>query len=290
MLRKHNIPLGVFFSLISFFSLSSTYALVKLIPISALQILFLQSLFCFTVIACICLIRREKPAFYVSKHYVLLFVRALGGLGTFLFIFIAVKYLSVADSTVLLNTSPFMIPFLLLLLFRSPINHKLWLPIALGFIGTVIILHPSSDIFQWHALLPLISAVSMAITYIALRKLHVHGEPMLRILFYLFLFASLVMLPFGLYVWVPPTPHQWLMLLTVMTTNFISQTTFTFSLRYGPAQTLAPLCYTSVVFAMLFDYLIWHTLPSWLSLGGSLLVICGGIFALLIENSRERLD
>jgi len=284
-----SIPLGLFFSLVSFFSLSSTYALVKMIDLNALQILFLQSLFCFIVTACICLARREKLAFYISKHYLLLFIRSIGGLGTFLFIFIAVKYLSLADSTVLLNTSPFLIPFLALACFRSPINHKLWLPIALGFIGTMIILRPTSDLFQWHALLPLISAVSMAITYIALRRLHLHGEPMLRILFYLFLFASLVMLPFGLYTWAAPTREQWPLLLTVMITNFISQTAFTFSLRYASAQTLAPLCYTSVVFGMLFDYLIWHTLPSWLSLGGSLLVICGGIFALLIENAPEKL-
>jgi len=63
------------------------------------------------------------------------------------------------NATLLVNTSPFFIPFLLMLFLKEPINHRLWWRIVLGFVGIIIILNPTAMIFQWHALLPLISSI-----------------------------------------------------------------------------------------------------------------------------------
>jgi len=67
-------------------------------------------------------------------------------------------------------------------------------------------------------------------------------------------------------------------------TSFLSQTSITLGLRYGTPKALGPLCYSAVVFALFFDWFIWEDIPSWTSFIGIILVIVGGIAAILIEN------
>ena len=106
----------------------------------------------------------------------------------------------------------------------------------------------------------------------------------LRILFYLFFFSTVLTLPFGIYSWKNLPSHDWFLLALTALITFVSQMAITIGLRYGSPKALAPLCYTSVIFALMFDYLIWHTIPSWASVVGTALIIMGGITALFIEN------
>ncbi|HUD00854.1 MAG TPA: EamA family transporter [Rhabdochlamydiaceae bacterium] len=65
---------------------------------------------------------------------------------------------------------------------------------------------------------------------------------------------------------------------------------YALGLRYGSPKALAPLCYTSVVFAMVYDWTIWKDIPSLAAFIGIILVIVGGIIALLIENRSTRVS
>lgn len=286
MAHKKNLALGVLFSLFAYFCLSITNTLVKIIDnrVHSFQILLLQFTFALLLMFLLCVYTRKTLSFYKSNHYGLLFVRAISGIGAFFFVFISIRYLSVANATLFLNTAPFFIPFVLLLYVKEPIDHRLWLGIIPGFIGIVLILRPTAHGFNWHAILPLASGISVAIIYLSVGRLHHYKEPMLRILFYLYLFAAILVLPFGLFYWQNPSTKDWLLLGCICITSFLAQTALTFSLRHGSPKALAPLCYTSVVFALFFDWLIWNHTPHWLSAIGILLVLGGGIFALILEN------
>ena len=134
---------------------------------------------------------KNKQGTYLRRITTVCFYQDLiGGLSSFLFVFIAVQHLSVADATLLLNTAPFFIPFLVLFLFKERVKPLLWLGIIPGFVGIIFILNPSASLFQWYALLPLLSGVGIAVVFISLRRLHHHGQPLLRILFYLFFFST----------------------------------------------------------------------------------------------------
>jgi drug/metabolite transporter (DMT)-like permease len=286
MEQKKNLFLAVVLATFSYLCLSSANTIAKVIhnKVGLFQILFLQTLLGLLVISSICLFKRKKLSFYKSDHYGLLFLRSIAGLAFFFFIFLSVRRLSVTDTTLLMNTGPFFVPFLLLLFFKEKIHHLLWLGIILGFLGIFFILNPGSPIFQWYAFLPLISGFCIAVIFIVLRQLHDYREPTLRILFYLFLFATLINLPFGAFNWQVLTSKDWILLILVSVCGFLSQTTVTVSLRYGSPKVVAPLCYISVVFSALYDWLIWDEVPTWHVLIGAFLVILGGVTAILIEN------
>lgn len=127
----------------------------------------------------------------------------------------------------------------------------------------------------------------MAILYIVLRELHFHKEPLTRVLLYLFYVAAIVTMPLAIYTWNPPTATQWILLACVSLGSFLAQSLITLSLRYGSPSALAPLCYTSVIFSLLYDWFIWHNIPSLISWLGILLVIGGGVRAIYIEADNS---
>lgn len=262
-----------------------TNTFVKLIDnrVDPFQIILIQNIFGIIVMAFICLSVNRGLAIFKTDHYGLLFLRAMAGLGAFFFVFISIPYLSVANATLLMNTAPFFVPFLLFIFFKKPIDHLLWLGIIPGFLGLILILRPSNDLFQWIGVVPLIAGLSIAVILITLRRLHHYGEDTLRILFFLFLFVALITLPLGIYFWTTPTPTDSLFLLGTAIFGFLGQSTVTIAMRLASPQALAPLCYSSVVFALLFDWRIWHSIPSWSSLLGIALVILGGVLALVLE-------
>lgn len=278
--------LGVFFTLLSFFSAATTNALVKWMKdeFDSTQILLCQNLFGLLVISSLCLYSKKRASFFRSHQFGLLLLRSMAGLISFFFLFTSVKHLPVSISTLLLNTAPLFIPFLLHIFLKEKMKAIIWLGIIPGFLGILMILKPNQSFFQWYTILGLLSGLCAAIIVISLRRLHIHKEPMLRILFYLFLFSTLAIAPFGLSHWRTPTLQNGLLLALTMLSSFIAQTSITIGMRYGTPKAFAPLCYTSVIFGLLFDWLVWHTLPSTLSFIGILLVILGGVIAILIES------
>ncbi len=283
---RWGLLLGAFLTLFSFFSAAATNMFVKLIDhrLEPTQILLCQSGFSLLLISLICLFNRKKMAFFRSERYGLLFLRSMAGLSAFFLVFLSLRHLSVSVATLLLNTGPLFVPFILWICFKERIEPKIWLGIIPGFLGILLILKPGAEVVQWSAFLGLLSGVCVAVIFTSLRRLHVYGEPMLRILFFLFFFASIVMLPFGVYDWKMPSPHDWLLLGFAAVSSFCSQSTVTLAMRYGSPKALAPLCYVSVIFGLLFDWSIWHAIPMGWSLVGMGLVIAGGATAIVIEN------
>jgi drug/metabolite transporter (DMT)-like permease len=112
---------------------------------------------------------------------------------------------------------------------------------------------------------------------------------MARIFLYLYFCAAIFNLPIAIYSWAPPTSTQWVFLALISLSSFLGQSLITLSLRYGPPKALAPLCYTSVVFTLIFDWLFWHHMPTWTAWMGILLVITGGIVALLLEVKLKKI-
>lgn len=283
-----NLFLGALLSIMSFFCFSSTNTVVKLLggQIPIFQLLFLQNIVGLIAMFLVCTLQKKKLSFYKSNHYGLLFFRAFGGLYAFIFLFIAVRFVSVTNTTLLFNTAPLFIPLILLFGFAEKIDHRLWAGIIPGFIGIALILNPGANIFQWQALLALISGGCMGGIYIVLRQLHRYQEPMSRVLVYLFLGCALITLPLALLTWKNPTAHEWFLLGLISAGSFGAQSLITISLRYGSPGALAPLCYTSVLFSFLYDWLLWDNLPTWVSFAGIVLVIMGGVIALVLEQRK----
>jgi drug/metabolite transporter (DMT)-like permease len=206
-------------------------------------------------------------------------IRGLGGLGAMYCFFFAIAHLRLADAVLLNYTLPLFLPAVERLWLGEPIARRLWRPLAIGFVGILVILKPGTGLFQGPALVALAAAVLAAVAQVGIRNL-TRTEPTTRIVFYFALIATAVSalpLPFT---WRNPTPPAWAALVASGLLATVGQLLLTQAYASAPAAQVGPFLYTSVVFSGLLDWLFWRTLPDGLFLLGAALVTAAAVVAL----------
>ncbi len=104
-----------------------------------------------------------------SKFIILSFLRGLGFLSMNIFIFISVINLDFATAMVLTFSSPFFIVILSIFFLKDTVGIYRWSAIFIGFFGVVLIVQPTSDIFNYYSIFPILTAIAWAFTVIILK-------------------------------------------------------------------------------------------------------------------------
>ena len=66
-----------------------------------------------------------------------------------------------------------------------------------------------------------------------------------------------------------------------------AQICFLMALRSNQLNFVIPFFYSTLIFVLLYDYLIFSELPDLLSFSGSLLIIIGGVYLFLKETKKD---
>lgn len=228
-------------------------------------------------------LKHGTRSFKSQQFGFIIFRSAVSTLG-FGLLFLGVKYTSLTTAVLLNNAAPLILPFIIRLWLKKPINHKLWPGIIGGFIGIIFILKPGKEILNPGALFALGAAVTISISMISLRLLS-RTDKSETILFYYSLVGFLMTLPFALYNWRPIDLTTWLILLAIGFFSFIGQWTFNQAFQYGKPSQLGPFCYMAVVYSGLIEWALWGTVPDLYAWAGILLICAGGIWT--IRHTRQ---
>ena len=88
-----------------------------------------------------------------------------------------------------------------------------------------------------------------------------------------------------------PQPALWLVLLALGTAATLGQLFLTRAYAQAPAARVGPFIYAAVVFAALFDWVLWDQLPDPTSMAGAVLVVAAGALTLRLagRGSAEEL-
>ena len=116
----------------------------------------------------------------------------------------------------------------------------------------------------------------MSYVAIAIRQLST-SEPVWLISFYFSVAISilgLITIPFG---WVMPTLIDFILLCMIGFLGGIANLLLGQSYKLSEVSLVTPLKYLSLVFAIVFGYLIWNEIPSYKTLLGSLLVVLSSL-------------
>ena len=119
------------------------------LPVS--EVVFFRFLIC---LICILpwLFAHPKKVISTTRPGLILF-RSLCGTIALACFFLSLRYIPLFDAVLLINLSPFIVPVILFLLYRHKISRRVYVGIAVGFIGVFCVLNPSNEIFKWAALL-----------------------------------------------------------------------------------------------------------------------------------------
>jgi drug/metabolite transporter (DMT)-like permease len=289
---NNNLPLGVLISLLCAFFYSTQTALVKYMADSLPplpMIIFMQSLIALLFLLPF-LFRKgfaHAQSVVQTKNVGLQLLRAFSSLSLSYLLFYSVKFIPLVNAMLLINTSPLIVPFIAYFFMSQRINHKLWLPIAMGFIGVIVVLQPDARIFNWASLLDLIGAVCTAVSMLIVRKTSATDSSDTNTFYFLF-FATLISGAVAMLFWQPLTADMWLPLLVIGGLYFLVQHATSYALKFANAQLVSTLFYSNIIFAAILSQLLWHTLPSMATWLGVVLIVVGGILCIRAEHSHNK--
>ena len=248
-----NLPMGVVLSIGEILFTVAIAALVKLISgdISVFMILFFRYFFCIPLLLLTALLQRGQAAFRVESRTNLA-IRSAMGLGSFGCLFAALQTIDLSKMTALLQTIPVFVTLLAPFLLGETVGWRRRMAVAIGFIGVVLIIDPSTG--NWlnkGVLLGLASPFFGALMLLSLRRLGQTDHPSTTALWYNIIGAVVF---FGVSVsldiaW-PDTVDILVLLCLIGVMSSFQQFFLAHSYKLAPASVLAPLRYLSVPFGV----------------------------------------
>lgn len=217
----------------------------------------------------------------------------LAGVGA---MFLSLRYLPLADAVAI----AFVMPFIMLLLGRFVLNEQVgWHRLtacAVGFVGTLLVIQPAFAAVGAPALLPLFVAVDFALFMLVTRQVAKDIDPvgmqaLSGLMAVAFLLVALV--PVALLAdWralavVPELPEAGL-LLAIGLLGTLAHLLMTWSLRFAPSATLAPMQYLEIPVATLFGFIIFGDLPNRLAATGIAITIAAGLYVVYREHAAGK--
>lgn len=218
----------------------------------------------------------KGPSYLKSAHYGKLIGRAVfGTMASFLYT-VSLQFIPIVNGTLLFNTAPIFIPLLSLIFLRTNISRSIWIAVAIGFFGIILIIHPTAEIFtQTGNIVGLLSGIFLAIAYL-LMKLLTGTDPGIRIIFYYLGIGACMqapMLPF----YTMPDPLGTLYAALSGLMLLLAQVMLVTAYRFAQASEVGVYQYASVVFVGLFQWIFWNQTPTPSEILGALFVIAAGI-------------
>lgn len=205
-----------------------------------------------------------------------------------LFSFFSLKYMPVAEFTAVVMITPLVITLMAATALKEKVSPLRWALVAGGFTGTMMIIRPSGDDFDWTLLLPLGLVASNAWFQTLTSKLAQTEDPMTMHFYTGWVGALLATLALP-FVWTPlASPWLWAGLVLMGTMGTVGHFLLILGYARTPAATLTPFLYAQIGFAMVGGWLVFAHVPDrWSLLGIAMIAVCGAAGAWLTVRERR---
>lgn len=200
--------------------------------------------------------------------------------------FYALTVLPLAEVTVYNFTRGLFLVVLAALLLGERLRWRRITATIIGFIGVVVAMRPQAGIDPM-VLLVLLNALMGAIVWVLIKKM-MRTEAPFTVLFYHGMSTTLLALVPALYVWVTPSPTEWLLLIVIGILSTMAQSFQVRAFRVADATVLSPLDYLQLFFSSLFGFLFFAELPGLWTWIGAALIVAANIYITLREHQLRR--
>ena len=219
------------------------------------------------------LIKQNK---FEKPHYLIHFCRSVFGWIGVTCMFSAVTLIAVPDAISISFLNPVFAMFLALLILKERVGVLRWSAAGIALAGSFILLRPDYGGFQLGALIAFAAALCFGIEVILIKKLSGMEAP-LQILCINNGIGFVISLTAASFVWINPTERQWAELLALGVIMVTAQALFIQAMRSSDASYALPFSYLSLVFATIYDFLIFKSQPDWISYLGAFTILSGAI-------------
>jgi drug/metabolite transporter (DMT)-like permease len=214
-------------------------------------------------------------------------IAEIGATATFL---TALAHMPLANLSAILQSLPLAITLGAAIVLKEPVGWRRMVAILIGFFGVLLIIKPGTEGFTFWSMLGLISVACVAVRDLTTRTLS-RATPSASVA----VWASVAVTLIGAVIttwqgWVAVSPQQ-AMYLAIASAALICGYMFAVMvMRVGDIGLIAPFRYTSLLWAILFGWMLFGSLPDSLTVAGAAIVVATGLYTLLRERrlSRQR--
>jgi len=293
-----NIPLAIAVILLTVLALSLGDALIKQTSASFVlwQIFVLRSIIAIPVLLAV--IRyRDASMSMIPKVVGWTSLRSLMLTLMWVAYYASLPNLELSIAAAAYYTLPIFITLFSALLTGENVGRTGWMAIFLGFIGVLLILKPVAGDFNFHALLPLISAILFALAMILTRTKCRNENPLilslaLNISFVVVgLVASFLILPmsetgssasvrsFLVGSWTSMGLNEWMAMTLLAASILIGSIGAAIAYQTGPSSIVATYDFAYVGFASIWGLVFFGEVPDAVALVGMIMIVGAGVLS-----------
>lgn len=257
--------------------LSLMDALIKLLSARypVLEIAFLRfAIGAILILAIVAIVRPRVP----SRETVRInFVRALLVATTAVCFFYALSVLPLADVVALSFLAPIFMALFAAFFLGERLDGRVLVALAFGFAGMLVIVFGGIGIEAGaRNLLGVAGALAAAVTYalaMVLLRARARRDGIVTIVAFQHVFPALVLAGPAAFVWTPPVGLDIWLFALVGTLGVVGHLMLARAFRAAEAARLAPLDYTSLVFASVLGFLMFAEVPGLATIAGAGLIV-----------------
>ncbi len=203
--------------------------------------------------------------------------------------YFAVRSMALADAMTFYLAGPIYVTALSAVFLREKVGVYRWSAVLVGFVGVLFALNPSSGSLSTAALVATAGSFTYAVMMIITRQLKstanvvLAGTQAMGALIF-----GAISAPFA---WVSVRGVDYLLLAQLGAVSIVAVVFVNQSLRLAPASTVVPYQYTLIVWALLFGYIVFGSVPELHTIIGAAIIVASGLFIFLREQhigSRDR--
>jgi drug/metabolite transporter (DMT)-like permease len=244
-----------------------------------------QGRFLFAFLAISTVVALRRPAF-TRPRLRLHLARSAFGWGGVTLMFTAAVFIPLSDATAISFLNPvfgmvFAIPFL-----GEKVGRWRWLAAGIALTGALILMRPGAGSLQAGALFAFGAAVLLGAELVFIKQLTRREGPF-QILLINNSIGLVIATAAAASVWIWPSPLQWLGLAGVGLFMISAQACFTNAMMRAEASFVSPFFYATLVFATLYDAVIFDHWPDAVSWAGALTILAGAALLAWREALRK---
>lgn len=214
-----------------------------------------------------------------TERYPLHALRTLFGTLSACLLFAALRFMQVVEANTLAYMAPFIMPFVARVWLKEGIARRVWLALAIGFLGVLFVIKPGYGVFQESGALALLSAFCLAIAMISIRKL-IGTESYKTVIFYYLFQTACIGVLFIFLTW----PASWnasdiLMVCLMGFFQALSQIFLALAFKAASPARIAPVNYMFILFVAITGWLFYGQIPTASTCVGIVLILIGGLIA-----------
>jgi len=216
--------------------------------------------------------------------------------------------LPLADIAAIRNSGPLMITFLSVVWLGEKVSPRSWLALFVGFIGVLLIVKPGSATFNLGSVFALIATLFYALSVMITRKLQT-TDSSATMSYYsslVYLVVSFILAPLVIAVGEIPNAHPSIVFLfrawsipTLLDLMIMAGLGLVWAggmyfvaraYSLASASVVAPFEYAPLLFNMMWGFVLWHEIPTFMTLIGALLTLLSGIYILYREQVTTQVE